>query len=276
MSRSIRQFLGEALGVLATVVIFWIPFYFVIVNAMKNETEAAALNLSWPSEVRLVENFKEAITSGNHMLLRAFYNSILITLLSLVVMVLVASMVGYVVQRRTGKVTSTFMFFILAGLMIPPAVVPTIWVLDALHLFKTLPGIVLVEVALNLPFATLLYRGFVGTIPRELDEAAMIDGCGPLRLFFSVIFPLLKPVTATIIVTSAVGIYNDFVNPLYFYPGNKNVTLQLALYNFTNMYNTQWNLLFMAILLVTIPPLILFIFFQRQSVAGMAAGSIKG
>ena len=81
MSRSIRQFLGEALGVLATVVIFWIPFYFVIVNAMKNETEAAALNLSWPSEVRLVENFKEAITSGNHMLLRAFYNSILITLL---------------------------------------------------------------------------------------------------------------------------------------------------------------------------------------------------
>lgn len=168
-----------------------------------------------------------------------------------------------------------FNFLILAGLIIPPAIVPTIWVLDGIGLFKTMPGIILVEVALNLPFTILLYKGFMATLPKELDEAALIDGCGRLRLFFNIILPLLKPVSATVIVLTAVGVYNDFVNPLYFFPGAENATLQLTLYNFSSMYNTQWNLLFTNILLISIPPLILFIFFNKKIVAGMTAGAVK-
>lgn len=103
-------------------------------------------------------------------------------------------------------------------MIIPPAVVPTIWVLQEIGLFKTLPGIVLIEVALNLPFTIILYRGFMVTIPKSLDEAALIDGCGRFRLFFNIILPLLKPVSATVIVLTAVSVYNDFVNPLYFFP----------------------------------------------------------
>jgi raffinose/stachyose/melibiose transport system permease protein len=116
----------------------------------------------------------------------------------------------------------------------------------------------------------------MSTIPKEIDEAAIVDGCGSFRLFFQIIMPLLKPVTSTIIVLSAVGIFNDFTNPLYFLPGAKNVTVQLSLYNFTGMYQTSWNLLFADIILISLPPLILFLFFNKKIVAGMTAGAVKG
>ena len=122
----------------------------------------------------------------------------------------------------------------------------------------------------------LLFRAFVATIPRELDEAAIIDGAGPLRLFFQIILPLLRPVVVTVIVVQSVAIFNDFTNPLYYLPGSENVTVQLTLYNFQSQFSTQYNLLFMNILLITIPPLIMFLFFNRQIVAGLTAGAVKG
>ncbi|MCL6606064.1 MAG: carbohydrate ABC transporter permease [Paenibacillus sp.] len=276
MKKSIQRFTIEALVVLASIIIFLIPFYFVIINSFKNKIESADLNLGWPSVFSIVDNYREVLTVQNGMVIRAFFNSVLITGLSIAVLVVVCSMAGYVMQRRTGKASGLINFLILAGLMIPPAIVPTIWVLDSIHLFKTLTGIVLVEVALSISFSTILYKGFMATIPREIDEAAVVDGCGKIRMFFSMILPLLMPVTSTVVVLSSVGIYNDFVNPLYFFPGAKNATLQLTLYNFTSMYNTSWNLLFADIVLISIPPLILFIFFNKKIVAGMTAGAVKG
>lgn len=161
-------------------------------------------------------------------------------------------------------------------LMIPPAVVPTIWVLKNIHLYKTLIGMILIEIALTTPFTVILYRGFMATIPREIDEAAIIDGCNRFRLFFNIILPLLKPVTATVIILSAINIFNDFANPLYFLPGAKNATVQLTLYNFSGKYSSSWNLLFADVVLISLPLLILFIFFNKQIVAGMTAGSVKG
>jgi raffinose/stachyose/melibiose transport system permease protein len=209
-------------------------------------------------------------------LFRAFFNSTVLTLGSIAILVLLCAMAGYVLQRRTDRATPVFNFLILAGLIIPPAIVPTIWVLDGLHLFKTLFGLILVEVALGFSFAVLLYKGFMATIPREIDEAAVMDGCGGFRLFFRMILPLLQPVTATVIVLSSVSIFNDFTNPLYFLPGANNVTVQLTLYNFQSQFVTQYNLLFTNILLITIPPLLLFLFFNKRIVAGMTAGSVKG
>ena len=179
-------------------------------------------------------------------------------------------------QRRPSRWTGIVNFLVLAGLIIPPAVVPTIWVLQGLHLFKTLHGLILIEVAYGLSFSVLLFRAFIATIPRELDEAAIIDGAGPMRLFFQIILPLLRPVIVTVIVVQSVAIFNDFTNPLYYLPGNDNVTVQLTLYNFLSQFNTSYNLLFMNILLITIPPLIVFLFFNRQIVAGLTAGAVKG
>jgi raffinose/stachyose/melibiose transport system permease protein len=135
---------------------------------------------------------------------------------------------------------------------------------------------ILIQVAYGMSFSILLYRAFVASIPRELDEAALIEGARPWQIFYKVVFPLLRPVTLTNVVVQSVGIFNDFTNPLYYLPGKQNVTVQLTLYNFQSQFQSQFNLLFMNILLITIPPLIVFVFFNRQIVAGMTAGAVKG
>jgi raffinose/stachyose/melibiose transport system permease protein len=191
-------------------------------------------------------------------------------------LVVLGAMVGFVLQRRPSRWTAIVNFLVLAGLIIPPAVVPTIWVLQSFGMFKTMHGMILIEVAYGLSFTILLFRAFVATIPRELDEAAIIDGAGPLRLFFQVVLPLLKPVVVTVIVVQSVAIFNDFTNPLYYLPGKQNVTVQLTLFNFQGQFNTSLHLLFMNILLITIPPLLVYLFFNRQIVAGMTAGAVKG
>ncbi len=153
---------------------------------------------------------------------------------------------------------------------------PTIFLLQRIGLYKTIVGLIMIEVAVTMPFATLIFRAFMASIPSELDEAAIMDGASPLRVFFSVILPLLRPAVITVIVTSAVGIYNDFTGPLYFLPGSQNVTAQLTLYSFMSQFSSQWNLLFADVVVVTIPPLIMFMLFQRHIVSGMTSGAIKG
>ncbi|OKP94250.1 carbohydrate ABC transporter permease [Paenibacillus sp. P46E] len=276
MSLKPKSWLIEILAVLLSAIIFWIPFYFVIVNALKNPESASELSIAFPSTIHFWENLKAVITKNDFMIVRAFYNSAVLTVLSIILMVMICAMAGFIMHRRRDALTPWINFLVLAGLIIPPAIVPTIWVLNGMGLFKTMLGIVLVEVALGFPFGVILYRNFMGGIPREIDEAAIIDGCGGFGLFFRIILPLLKPVTATTIITSSVTIFNDFVNPLYFFPGSKNVTVQLTLYNFMSQYTTQYNLLFMNILVITIPLLILFVFFNQKIVSGMTAGSVKG
>ncbi|MDA3957590.1 carbohydrate ABC transporter permease [Oceanispirochaeta sp.] len=257
-------------------ILFGIPFYFVINNASKNSQEASLMNIKAPAEFLLYQNIAEVLSTNKGIVLIAFKNSFLITIFSILVLIVSCSMAGFVSQRRTDKATPVINFLILAGLIIPPAIVPTIWLLMSLNIFKTMFSMVMIEAALTMSFSTLLYKGFTATIPRQIDEAAIVDGAGPVRLFFQIIFPLLKPTTATVIVLSSVNIFNDFVNPLYFFPGAKNATVQLTLYNFMSKFHSSWQLLFADVLIISIPPLILFIFFNRKIIAGMSAGAIKG
>lgn len=274
--RPVYYNLFELLGLLLAFFLYLIPFYFVIINSFKTKREAGLMNISWPSTFQIAENYRTVITNNRSALLVAFKNSIIITALSLLVMILVCSMAGFVLQRRRDKLSTAANFALLTGLMIPPAIVPTIWVMKAIGIYKSIPGMVLIEVALNCSFSCILYRGFMGSIPREIDEAAVIDGCGPLGLYSRIIMPLLKPVTATIIVLSTINIFNDFVNPMYFLPGTRNITVQQTLYNYSGQYANDYNLLFADVMLITIPPLLLFIFFNKQIVSGMVAGAIKG
>ncbi|HTO28200.1 MAG TPA: carbohydrate ABC transporter permease, partial [Devosia sp.] len=237
---------------------------------------SSLLDFSWPAGNHLWSNIVEVVTTRNWMLLTAFINSTILTVASVTLLVIFAAMVGFVLQRRKTRFSGLIEFLILAGLMIPPAVVPTIWLLQGIGLFGRLHGLVLIEVAYGLPFSILLYRAFISTIPRELDEAAIIDGARPFDVFFRIILPLLWPVTVTNIVVQSVAIFNDFTNPLYYLPGNANATVQLTLYNFQSQFQTSYNLLFTNIALITIPPLLVFLFFNRQIVAGMTAGAVKG
>ncbi|MGI5288976.1 carbohydrate ABC transporter permease [Nonomuraea polychroma] len=274
--RALKKLGAETIAFVLATVIFLVPFSFMLLTAVKDQTQAADLDFAWPGEWRMVENIIAVVEARDYVLLRAFVNSTILTVASVALIVVFAAMAAFVLQRRAGAIGKVADFLVLSGLIIPPAIVPTIWLLLALGLFKTLPGLILVEVAFGLSYAVLLFRAFIAAIPRELDEAAQIDGCSGLALFFRVIFPLLRPVTITVVLTTSVAVFNDFVNPLYFTPGDDNATVQVTLYNFQSQYSTQWNLLFMDIVLITIPPLLAFVFFNRKIVAGMTAGAIKG
>jgi raffinose/stachyose/melibiose transport system permease protein len=274
--RGSRRLALEVASIAVGLVVFVIPFIFMFLTAVKSEDQSSDLSFAWPTSWPILQNLKDVFSARDFMLVTAFKNSIILTVVSIAILVVLCAMVGFVIQRRPGRVANIANLLVLSGLIIPPAIVPTIWVLQNLGVFKTLPGLILVEVAFNMAFCVLLFRAFVAAIPRELDEAAIIDGASGLTLFFRVIFPLLRPVTITVILTTSVAIFNDFVNPLYFLPGDENATVQLTLYNFSSQFLTQYNLLFTNIVLVTIPPLILFIFFNRKIVAGMTAGAVKG
>jgi raffinose/stachyose/melibiose transport system permease protein len=276
----LRKFLAvawlDAVALIVIGVIFVIPFIFIFLTAAKTRQEAALFQFTWPSQFLLFENLREVMMFGDYRMFRALWNSTILTVGSVTLIVLFSALVAFVLQRRQDQVASLVSSIMLAGLIIPPAVVPTIFLLQWMGLYKTLFGLILIEVAFTMPFATLIFRAFMASIPRELDEAAIIDGASPLRVFTSIILPLLKPAVITVIVTSSVGIYNDFTLPLYFLPGNENVTAQLTLFNFISQFNSQWHLLFADVVIITIPPLIMFMFFQRQIVSGMTAGAVKG
>ena len=274
-----RQRKGVLLGsasLFVAAILFVVPFVFILLTALKSRQEANLLKFTWPSNFAILDNLREVVQARDYMLVIAFINSTVLTVTSVTLLVVLGAMVAFVLQRRPGRWTHVADLLVLAGLIIPPAVVPTVWVLQSLGVFRTMSGLILVEVAFGLSFCILLFKAFIATIPRELDEAAAIDGAGPLRLFFRVIFPVLRSVIVTVVVVQSVFIWNDFANPLYFLPGDENATVQLTLFNFQSQFTTQYNLLFTDILLITIPPLIMFLFFNRQIVAGMTSGSVKG
>ena len=266
----------DAVALIVFGIVFVVPFLFIFLTAAKPRPEAALFQFSWPSQFQLLENLRDVMKFGDYRMLRALWNSTILTVGSVTLIVFLSALVAFVMQRRADRTASIASSVMLAGLIIPPAVVPTIFLLQWVHLYKTLLGLIMVEVAFTMPFATLIFRAFMANIPRELDEAAIMDGAPPLRVFFSIILPLLQPAIITVIVTSSVGIYNDFTGPLYFLPGSENVTAQLTLFSFISQFSSQWNLLFADVVIITIPPLIMFMFFQRQIVSGMTAGAIKG
>lgn len=258
------------------VFVFVAPFTMIFLTATKTSQEAFALDFSLGEKFLLWENIKTVLSTNDGIVVRAFINTTIVTVLSVILIVIFSSMAAFIFARRPGRLTTVANICVLAGLVVPPAIVPTIWVLQKLHLFKTIQGLIFIEVAYSAAFAILIYKGFIASIPKEIDEAAAMDGCTGFSLFRRIIFPLLMPVNITIIVTTSVAIFNDFTNPLYFLPGAKNATVQLTLFNFQSQYLTQYNLLFTDILLITIPPLIVFIIFNKRIVAGMTAGAVKG
>jgi len=267
--------IGDIIGCVVAFVVFIVPFLFMFINSLKDRKEANALNMKLP-EVFHWENYWKVIKESDFLILRAFKNSLLLSFFAVIILVIICSMGGYYLQRRKDRLSKALNIYIMLGLMIPSAILPTIWVLQRLGIFKTLFSMVLVEVALTIPFTIMLYIGYMSGIPSELEESAYIDGCGPGKTFWLVIFPLLKSIHATSIILNAVSIFNDFTNPLYFLPGQKNVTVQQTIYNFMGRYQTSYNLLFADVILITLPMLILFLIFNKKIVEGIVAGAVKG
>ena len=266
---------ADLAGCVVAFVVFVIPFLFMLFTSLKDRKTANSLSFSIP-EVFCWENFLEVLQYRDFQLLTAFKNSILITVGGCLLLILISSMAGFVIQRRSCRVTRGTYALLMIGLMVPYSILPTIWVLKGVGLYKTMISMILIETCMQLPFATMLYRSFCSTIPRELDEAALIDGITPFAMYRRIILPLLKPVHASVVICSAVAMYNDFMTPLYFFSGADNVTVQMTLYNYLGLYSNDYHLLFANVILAVLPLFILFLIFNKKIVDGMVFGAVKG
>lgn len=259
-----------------TIVTHWMLYYLIVVNSFKSKAEASKLSLTLPKEWNILENYKYVLTYKDFVFLKSMLNSLVITIATMAVLVLTSSMTAYIIVRRKNRFTKFIDKIILAGLIAPLAIIPTYWMLNKLHMSNTIQGLVVVEIALMFSYATMLYKSYIMTIPTEIDEAAILDGCGAFDLFFKIQFQLIKPITATVIILRAFVVYNDFSNPMYFLSGSKSSTVQLCVYTFQTTYGTDWGHLFAAIVLVSLPPVILFIVMHKQIMNGSMVGAVKG
>lgn len=250
-----------------------IPLLLLILNAFKSESEAAAMSLKLPTEW-VFSNFAVVIEKGK--LLSSFLNSMLYSVGATVLTVLLAAMAAYVFSRRKGRKNSALYMYMVLGIVIPINYVALMKVMQVTHLNNTSIGIILLYCAVQLPFMVFLIYGFVGKIPVELDEAAVMDGCGPIRLFFSIILPLLKPALITSSVLCFLNTWNEFVMPLYFLNSTEKWPMTLAVYNFFGQFQKSWNLICADILLTCLPVIIMYLICQKYIVGGQTAGAVKG
>ena len=251
-----------------------IPVLLIVINSLKDKKSAASMDLKLPSLPIQWENFLTVIEKGK--LMTSFINSLIYSAGAVILCVFFAALAAYVLSRNRTRLNDFLYMFLVLGITLPINYVALTKVLQFLHLNNTAIGIILLYTAMQLPFMTFLIHGFVAKVPVELDEAAVIDGCGPIRLFFLVVFPLLKPAVATATVLTFLNTWNEFVSPLYFLNRSEQWPMTLSVYNFFGMYFKDWNLVCADILLTSLPVLIVYLLGQRYIVSGMTAGAVKG
>ncbi|MBN7573780.1 MULTISPECIES: carbohydrate ABC transporter permease [Clostridium] len=250
-----------------------IPMVVLFLNSFKTQGESNKMSLSLPKEW-VFANYKTVIEQGK--LVSSFFNSLLYATCSVLIIVIVVAAAAFVIARNRKGINNFIYYFILSGIAIPINNVALMKVLQALNLVNTRLGIILVYAAINIPLSLFLSYGFISTIPREIDEAAVIDGCGPIRLFIKIILPLLKPIISTLFVLNFMVVWNDFTMPLYYLNNSAKWPMTLAVYNFFGAFENSWNLVSADIILTLLPVLVIFILGQKYIVGGVSAGSVKG
>lgn len=261
-------------------VVFWllsliiiVPFLIVVFNAFKTKPEALNMELSLPTALHF-ENFVKVWEDAD--ILNSLKNSLILSVTSVTITVIASSMCAYVISRYRTRLNRFIYVYFAMGLMVPVSMVTIVKVLRTIHLYNTLPGTIMVFVALIMPLSVFLYYGFISGIPKELDEAAVIDGAKAVRIFLQVIFPLLKPATVTVIMINFLNVWNDFQIPLYTLADPDKAVIVQKVYNFYGTYTASWNLVSVTILYAILPILVVYLFGQKYIISGMVAGSVKG
>lgn len=273
---SLKKFIGTiTVNIIAIFIslIVLIPMVVLFLNSFKTQGESNKMSLSLPKEW-IFANYKTVIEQGK--LVSSFFNSLLYSTVSVLIITIVVAAAAFVIARNRKGINNIIYYFIISGIAIPINNVALMEVLKALHLVNTRIGIILIYAAINIPLSLFLSYGFISTIPREIDEAAVIDGCTPIKLFVKIILPLLKPIISTLFVLNFMAVWNDFTMPLYYLNNSAKWPMTLAVYNFFGAYENSWNLVSADIMLTLLPVLVVFILGQKYIVGGVAAGSVKG
>ncbi|MDO5672945.1 MAG: carbohydrate ABC transporter permease [Actinomycetaceae bacterium] len=264
--------LGIAVVSAIIVAVYVIPLSLVVLTSLKNETESKVMNFALP-EVWRFDNYIQVLqTQGVG---RGMINGLIMTVGVTSITVVVCALAAFVIARSPRRFTVGAYQYLLAGMIAPFSFIPAIKVLQLLGLYGTYTGLILVNVGIQIPFITLLYVGFIQRLPREIDEAAIIDGASPLRLFFQVILPLLKPTTMTCVVLLATYAWNEFQNVLFLMPDQKKWTMPMTVFNFQGMHSYNYALVSANLVISVIPILIVYLLAQKHIVGGMVAGAVK-
>ena len=274
----------EVLAVVLSL-LFLFPFFIVLVNSAKTPFEITQSPLSLPTDwMKILLNMYTIWTSVNVQYSSSFLSSIIITVSSLVLLNVLSSQAAWVLVRNKSRLSTGIFIIFVAAMVIPFQIVMfplltwfrEIATLTGMRLLRSYAGIILAYIGFGMSQSIFLFHGFTKSIPLELEEAATIDGCRPAQTFYRIIFPLLRPIHATVLVLNGIWIWNDYLLPLLILgKGNNVMTIPRAVSNFAGAYVKQWDLILTAILMAMIPIVILFLFAQKFIIKGMIAGSIK-
>ena len=259
---------------ISVALVFAFPLYVLIVLSLKSPAEAAQFPLTPPSTLYL-QNFVEAWEQAD--LAPAILSSVIVTVVSVVAIVVFGSLAAYPLARRTSHWNGRLFAVFLIGLVVPfqLALIPLYQLVRDLDLLGTYWSVILYMVGTGLPLAVFLYVGFLRAVPREYEEAATIDGASPMRTFWSVVFPLMRPVTGTVVILSAIDCWNAFLVPNLFLSGSGNQTIPVAVYSFVGEFVSQWHLVFAGLVIGMAPILLAYLLMQRRVIRGFATG-LKG
>lgn len=272
--KSWKNYLGEGL-MLGLCVIFFIPFYYLIVNTFKPARDATVSPLSLPIKNFTLDLYREALDTINFW--SSFRNSLLITAVSVVIIIVIGSMAAYAVTRRRNKLTKFLSFYFLVGFMVPAqtTLIPLFNLMSFFHLQNSVFGmIVLYSSWCN--FALFMYQGFINGVPKELEEAALIDGANLWKMFWKIVFPLLKPVTTTIVIFDVMWIWNDFMMPYLFISSSEKFTLIMEVYKGVGQFANNWTVMLCTMVIVLLPITVFYIAMQKHIIGGITSGAVKG
>ena len=276
-----------ALEVLSAVLflVFLFPFFLVLINSAKASFEITQYPMSLPTDwMNIFKNAAAIWTSVNLHYPSSFLSSIIITASSLVLLNLLSAQAAWVLVRTKTRTSAAIFLVFIAAMVIPFQIVMfplltwfrQIAAVTGIRLLRSYTGILLAYLGFGLSMSIFMFHGFIKSVPLELEEAATIDGCRRHEVFYQIIFPILKPIHATVLVLNGIWIWNDFLLPLLVLgKGNAVMTIPLAVANFAGAYVKQWDLILTAILMAMVPIIIFFLAAQKFIIKGMVAGSIK-
>lgn len=267
-----RTFILEVIMVLVGI-IFFIPIYLLINLALKRPDDQSSpmtpvINITF-------ENFVNAWERAN--LGQALLTSTVVTVFSVLIIVVISALAAYPLARVTKTWSKGLFIVFMVGLLLPfqLALIPLYTTMRDLGLLGNPISLVLYYAGLQVPFSVFLYTGFIRAVPLDYEEAAAIDGAGPIRSFLSVIFPLVRPITGTVIILNVLHVWNDFLTPLLYLSGSSQQTVPVALFSFVSQYVSEWNLVFAGLVITTAPILIAYFIMQKTIIKGFASG-LKG
>lgn len=255
---------------------FIYPVFIMVINSFKPFREVVINVIALPSKLEFA-NYSYVINKIN--ILNLLKNNVIITATGLFGIILFSSMAAFIISRRSTKITRLCYMICIIPMLVPfqTIMITLLKVAKTMNLSDSLLGLGVQYWGFGIPMAVFIYSGFIRTVPREIDESAMIDGASTIRTFFQIIFPLLKTVTTTIVVLDVMWIWNDFLLPLLMVNSSADTkTLTLAAYSFVGQYNTQWHYAMTAMVLTVTPSILFFIIMQKNIVKGVVAGAVKG